>query len=113
MLDELWNRFKEAGYSGSISSRFAIKSDSEEDDRIIHEAVYDIDPDYVSVCVIKNYSKDSHDLPVLEPESFSSKESAIKALENAVLEGLGHKKAFVIKGTGTVVRFGYEGDSLV
>ena len=124
MLDELWNRFKDAGYSGSVSAkshsdmdkpRFTEKSDSGEDDSFIHEAIYEMDPDYMAVCVIRSgFTGDTGSLPVVGIEGWQSdKGRAAEALDNAILEGLGHKKAFVIKGSGAVVKFGYEGDTIV
>ena len=124
MLDELWNRFKESGYSGSVSTRsgadldkplFTEKSDSGEDDSFIHEAIYEMDPDYVAVCIIRSgFTGDRDSLPTIDVNGWQSdKEHASKTLDNAILEGLAHKKAFSIKGSGAVVKFGYEGDTLV
>ena len=124
MLDELWNRFKGTDYSGSVSVKsesgdgqihFALKSDSSDDDSFIHEAIYEMDPDYMAVCVIRSgFTGDTGSLPVVGIEGWQSdKGRAAEALDNAILEGLGHKKAFVIKGSGAVVKFGYEGDTIV
>lgn len=124
MLDELWNRFKGSGYSGSVSAkshsdmdkpRFTEKSDSGEDDSFIHEAIYEMDPDYVAACIIRNgFAGDKDSLPVIDVEGWQSdKELASESLDKAILEGLAHKKAFVIKGSGAVVKFGYEGDTIV
>lgn len=123
MLEDLWNRFKAAGYTGSISSRslsgmegihFSEKSDSDEDDSFIHEAVYGMDPDFVAVCIIRSgFAGDKGSLPVIDVGGWQSdKACASDALDNAVLNGLGHTKSFVIKGSGAVVRFGYSGDEL-
>jgi hypothetical protein len=124
MLDELWNRFKGSGYSGSVSTRsgadldkprFTEKSDSGEDDSFIHEAIYEMDPDYVAVCIIRSgFTGDKDSLPTIDAEGWQSdKELASESLDKAILEGLAHKKAFVIKGSGAVVKFGYEGDTIV
>ena len=124
MLEDLWNRFKGAGYTGSISSRslsgmegihFTEKSDSGEDDSFIHEAIYGMDPDYVAACIIRSgFTGDRESLPTIDVEGWQSdKEHASESLDKAILEGLAHKKAFVIKGSGAVVKFGYEDDTIV
>jgi len=122
MLEDLWNRFKSAGYTGSISSRslsgmegihFTEKSDSGEDDSFIHEAVYGIDPDYTAVCIIRTgFTGDKGSLPVIDVDDWKDATKAAEALDSAILNGLGHTKSFVIKGSGAVVRFGYAGDDL-
>ena len=122
MLEDLWNRFKSAGYTGSISSRslsgmegihFTEKSDSGEDDSFIHEAVYGIDPDYTAVCIIRTgFTGDKGSLPVIDVDDWQDATKAAEALDSAILNGLGHTKSFVIKGSGAVVRFGYAGDDL-
>jgi len=122
MLEDLWNRFKSAGYTGSISSRslsgmegihFTEKSDSGEDDSFIHEAVYGMDPDYTAVCIIRTgFTGDKGSLPVIDVDDWKDATKAAEALDSAILNGLGHTKSFVIKGSGAVVRFGYAGDDL-
>lgn len=120
MLEDLWARFKEAGYCGSVSVKevlgksehdsFAIKSDFDDDDSFIHEAIYNMDPDYTAICVVKSgYKGETSGLPVVSfgAEGSLSKEDIADALDNAVLEGLGHQKALIIKESGAVVRFGY------
>lgn len=123
MLEDLWNRFKAAGYTGSVSSRslsgmdgihFTEKSDSGEDDSFIHEAVYGMDPDYTAVCIVRTgFTGDKGSLPVIDVDGWQDATKAAEALDKAILEGLAHKKAFVIKGSGAVVKFGYEGDTIV
>ena len=122
MLEDLWNRFKSAGYTGSISSRslsgmegvhFTEKSDSGEDDSFIHEAVYGMDPDYTAVCIIRTgFNGDKGSLPVIDVDGWQDAAKAAEALDSAILNGLGHTKSFVITGSGAVVRFGYAGDDL-
>jgi len=118
MIDELWKQFQNAKYSGSVSVRkqgeddqvlFAEKSSSPEDDSMIHESIYNMDPDYTKVCVITaGFEGNKSDLPVV---SFAS--DASEALDQAILEGLAHKKALVVKETGAVVKFGYKDDEII
>lgn len=117
MLDELWMRFKKANYCGSVSIKqadtFIEKSDSAESDAPIYEAVYNIDPEYTSACIIKKGLKgEISNLPIIGFEGVSKEELSL-AFDNAILEGLAHKKAFVVKETRAVVRFGYEGDNIL
>lgn len=118
MIDELWEQFRKANYSGSVSVRkqgeedqvlFAEKSSSPEDDSMIHEAIYGLDPDYTKVCVITaGFEGDKSALPVV---SFAG--NAAEALDQAVLEGLAHRKALIVKESGAIVKFGYKDDEII
>lgn len=109
MINEFWFRFKNAGFSGSVSIKGSqTKSDSLEDDSAIYNAVYEIDPDYTQACIIKGgYNKDKSGLIEISLDGLAEN------LDNALLEGLGHEKTFVIKENGIVVRFGYENDDIL
>ena len=92
---------------------FTEKSDSGEDDSFIHEAVYGMDPDYTAACIIRTgFTGDKGSLPVIDVDGWQDAAKAAEALDSAILNGLGHTKSFVIKGSGAVVRFGYAGDDL-
>lgn len=125
MLDELWTCFKERGYYGSVSVRntsgsskqstFLLKSDPAKNadesatDFAIFAAIYDMDPEYTAVCIVKKGYKGSFDgFPVIS----CPRDKITDALDNAILEGLGHKKAFFFRETGAVVLFGYKDFSL-
>ena len=120
MIDKVWAWFTSQGYEGSVSARnpdsgesfasgtFTSKGNTPDDDIFIHEAIYEMDPDYVAVCIIRSgFTGDKDSLPTIDVEGWQSdKELAFESLDKAILEGLAHKKAFVIKGSGAVVKFG-------
>lgn len=110
MLEQLWEQFKGAGYSGSISIResghIVIKSDSEKEYRNIHEAIYQLDPEYKFVKVIqKGFPPTKEMLCIsLGMDPIQNRD----LLENALMEGLGHQKIFKEANSGAIVQFGYE-----
>ena len=65
MIDNVWTWFTDLGYKGSVSVRnpdsgnsnasgmFTSKANTPDDDIFIHEALYEMDPDYTVVAVIK------------------------------------------------------------
>lgn len=109
MINDFWIRFKNAGFSGSIAIKGSpIKSDSDENDSDIYEAVFELDPDYTQACIIKGGLKGA-----LDDILTISLEDLAANLDNAILDGLGHKKAFVVKETGALVRFGYKNDDIL
>lgn len=130
MLEDLWNRFKGAGYTGSISSRslsgmegihFTEKSDSGEDDSFIHEAIYGMDPDYRAVAIIKqagtksaeDWAKETFPDGIIDVSFAGSTEDIQNNLDKAILEGLAHKKVLVVHESRAVVKFAYKPEDLL
>ena len=134
-MNELWFRFKEAGFSGSIAVRttdqdifhdnsptFTTKGNSVEDveacvdlDNAIYEAVFKMDPDYIYACIIKNSNDKPSDLISIsfkDANSDDGKKRIRCALDDAILEGLAHQKAFIVEETNAIVKFGYKTNDL-
>lgn len=112
MLKLLWEQFKAKGYSGSVSTRQSsetvIRADSEADYRNIHDAIYNLDSEYTYVFVIQEGFVATDEI-----SSISLGLDPIKnrnALEDALMEGLGHKRIFREATTGAIVQFGYKLD---
>ena len=111
MLDDIWNRFKKLGLSGSVSIRnsaeignfFTTKSDTSTDVSEIVKCVFDIDPDYTVVAIVTNPPSTSS----FDSISLCDEISIHEQLDKCIAEGLAHRKRFVIKESGFEVRFGY------
>lgn len=121
MIDKIWTWFASHGLVGSVSvkkpdaengfspSLFTTKSNVPDDHSDIHQAIYDMDPDYSFVIVASNAEAPQNTLEV----SFVGSQAEIQQrLDDAILEGLGHQKCLKIKETGAVVRFGYSVEDL-
>lgn len=134
-MNELWSRFNEAGFSGSIAVRtanqdifqensptFTTKSNSTKEDetckdldKAIYEAVFEMDPDYIYACIIKNSNDKPSDLISIsfkDANSDDGKKRIRCALDDAILEGLAHQKAFIVEETNAIVKFGYKTNDL-
>lgn len=120
MINELWSKFKKAGFSGAVSLRttgydsqkiqFSVKSDSPQDDTAILQAVFGIDPDYTVACIIKDGFKGTKEnFPIISFAGIitGEEQNIADELDKAITEGLAHVKTFVVKESGDVVRFGY------
>ena len=113
MIDKVWSWFTSQGFKGSVSVRntdfreisasgmFSSKANTPDDDSFIHEAIYEMDPDYRVVAIIKQAGT-------------KSAEDCIQTnLDNAILEGLAHRKALIVRESGAVVKFGYKPEDLL
>lgn len=120
MIDHLWKKFKELGFKGSVSIlgesnqngslKLNIKSDGSSYATHIFQEVYSIDPEYKVAIIIENPSDVDSCLDEIDFKQASEKIQ--DDLDNAILNGLGHKKQLRIKGTQYVVRFGYTEDDI-
>ena len=106
-----WLKFKKDGYCGSVSIRTSsgieFDSDPEFEDKHIHEAVLEMDPEYTYVKVIHEGFKGSLDsiASIALGDNFQVNQDA---LDNAILEGLAHRRIFREANTGAIVQFGYD-----
>lgn len=133
MIDNVWTWFTDLGYKGSVSVRnpdsgnsnasgmFTSKANTPDDDIFIHEALYEMDPDYTIVAVIKQAgNKAARDWAEevfpngIEEISFEgSPEDIQDRLDEAILEGLAHRKVLMVRESGAVVKFGYKLEDIV
>lgn len=132
MIDKVWAWFTSQCYKGSVSVRtpssgesnasgiFTSKANTPDDDIFIHEAIYDMDPDYSVVAVIKqvgdktarNWAKEV--FPDCDEISFDGCPEKIQArLDEAILSGLAHKKILMVRESGAIVKFGYKPEDLI
>ena len=133
MIDKVWAWFTSQGYKGSVSVRntdsgesgasgiFTSKGNTPDDDIFIHEAIYEMDPDYKVVAVIKQ----AGNRPAREwaedafPDGFSeisfdgTPEDIQVRLDEAILDGLAHKKLLMVRESGAIMKFGYKPEDLV
>ena len=120
MIDKVWAWFTSQCYKGSVSVRtpssgesnasgiFTSKANTPDDDIFIHEAIYDMDPDYSVVAVIKQVGDDCDEI------SFDGSPEKIQArLDEAILSGLAHKKILMVRESGAIVKFGYKPEDLI
>ena len=111
MLGQIWTHFKRNGYCGSVSIRTSseidFNSDPEFDDKHIHDAILEMDPEYTYVKVIHEGFKGSLEssASIALGNDFQANQDA---LDNAILEGLAHRRIFREANTGAVVQFGYD-----
>lgn len=133
MIDNVWTWFTELGYKGSVSVRnpdsgnssasgmFTSKANTPDDDIFIHEALYEMDPDYTMVAVIKQAGdKAARDWANetfpdgIEEISFEGRPEDIQErLDAAILGGLAHRKVLMVRESGAVVKFGYKPEDLI
>ena len=106
-----WLKFKKDGYSGSISIRtylgIELNSDPGYNDKHIHEAVLEMDPEYTYVKVIHEGFKGALDsiASIALGDDFQANQDV---LDNAILDGLAHQRIFREANTGAIVQFGYD-----
>ena len=133
MIDNVWTWFTDLGYKGSVSVRnpdsgnsnasgiFTSKANTPDDDIFIHEALYEMDPDYTVVAVIKQAGdKAARDWANaafpdgIEEISFEGRPEDIQErLDAAILGGLAHRKVLMVRESGAVVKFGYKPEDLI
>lgn len=110
MDGQIWTRFKQSGFCGSISVRdekgVSFNSDPGYDDKHIHDAVLQMDEEYTYVKVIHEGYKGPQNL--LAVALGNDPKANKNALDNAILEGLAHLHIFRETQTGVVVQFGYD-----
>ena len=133
MIDKVWAWFTSQSYKGSVSVRnpssddsnasgvFTSKANTPDDDIFIHEAIYEMDPDYSVVAVIKQVG----DKPARDwaneafPDGYDeisfdgSSENIQARLDEAILGGLAHKKVLMVRESGAIVKFGYSDKDLM
>ena len=109
-----WLKFKKDGYCGSVSIRTSsgieFNSDPEYNDKHVHDAVLEMDPEYTYVKVIHEGYKGSLDIPTIELGYDAAQNQ--DTLDNAILEGLAHLRIFREANTGAIVQFGYNLDEV-
>lgn len=133
MIDKVWSWFTSQGFEGSVSVRntdfreisasgmFCSKANTPDDDSFIHEAIYEMDPDYRVVAIIKqagtksaeDWAKDAFPDGIHEVSFAGSADDIQTNLDNAILEGLAHRKALIVRESGAVVKFGYKPEDLL
>ena len=127
MIDKGWSWFTSQGFKGSVSVKntdfkeisasgmFASKANTPDDDTFIHMALYEMDPDYRTVAIIKQagtksaeaWAEEAFPDGIIEVSFAGSAEDIQKNLDNAILEGLAHRKVLIVRESGDVVKFGY------
>ena len=105
-----WLKFKKDGYCGSVSirtsSEIKFDSDPEYNDKHIHDAVLEMDPEYTYVKVIHEGFKGA--LKSVASIALGSDAAQNQdTLDNAILEGLAHQRIFREANSGAIVQFGY------
>ncbi len=109
-----WLKFKKDGYCGSLTIRSrserSFESDPGFNDKHIHDAVLEMDPEYTYVKVIHEGYNGRLDLPTI---AIGNDPKANKdELDNAILDGLAHLRIFREAHTGAIVQFGYNLDEV-
>lgn len=100
---------------------FTSKANTPDDDIFIHEAIYEMDPDYTVVAVIKQIGdKPAREWATetlagdIDEISFEgSPEDIQERLDKAILEGLAHRKILMVRESGAIVKFGYKFEDLI
>ena len=114
MQGQLWIKFKKDGYCGSVSawnkSENRLDTDPGYNDKPIHEAVHEMDSEYTYVKVIHEGYKGSGD--IMTVELGDDPKANKRALDDAILEGLAHRRIFREARTGAIVQFGYKLDEV-
>ena len=111
LCGQKWLKFKKDGYCGSLSIRTSsgieFNSDPEFDDKHIHDAILEMDPEYTYVKVIHEGFQGALDsiASIALGNDFQANQDA---LDNAILEGLAHQRIFREANTGAIVLFGYD-----
>ena len=115
LCGQKWLKFKKDGYCGSLSIRTSsgieFNSDPEFDDKHIHDAVLEMDPEYTYIKVIHEGFQGALDsiTSIALGNDFQANQDA---LDNAILEGLAHQHIFREANTGAIVQFGYKLDEV-
>ncbi|WP_295070099.1 hypothetical protein [uncultured Fibrobacter sp.] len=113
-VGQKWLKFKQDGYCGSLTIRSrseqSFESDPGYNDKHIHEAILEMDPEYTYVKVIHEGYKGSQDIPTIELGNDAEQNQ--DTLDNAILEGLAHLRIFREANTGAIVQFGYNLDEV-
>jgi len=131
MIDKVWTWFNSLEYKGSVSvcdpnalristtPAFTSKANTPDDDLFIHKAIYDMDPDYRVVAVIKEAKGKpasellGKDKEIIEVSFEGSAETVQQNLDNAILDGLAHDKILKVRESGAIVKFGYKVEDLM
>jgi hypothetical protein len=133
MIDKVWAWFTSQGYKGSVYVRnqdsgasgtshiFTSKGNTPDDDIFIHEAIYEMDPDYRVVAIIKQvgatsaetWAQETYPEGVIEVSFAGDAENIQRNLDNAIIEGLAHKKVLKNRESGAIVKFGYKFEDLL
>ena len=106
-----WLKFKKDGFCGSLSIRTSsgieFNSDPGYNDKYIHDAVLEMDPEYTYVKVIHEGIKGALEsiATIALGDDFQANQDA---LDNAILEGLAHQRIFREARTSAIVTFGYD-----
>ncbi len=105
-----WLKFKKDGFCGSLSIRTSSKiefnSDPGYSDKHIHEAIFEMDPEYKYVKVIHEGFKGPFE-NIMTIELGDNAPANQDTLDNAILEGLAHQRIFREANSGAIVQFGY------
>ncbi len=105
-----WLKFKKDGFCGSLSIRTSSKiefnSDPGYSDKHIHEAIFEMDPEYKYVKVIHEGFKGPFE-NIMTIKLGDNAPANQDTLDNAILEGLAHQRIFREARTGAIVQFGY------
>ena len=132
MIDKLWAWFNAQGFSGSVSFKnpeapdfvnkriFTCKGNTPDDDIFIHEAIYEMDPDYKVVAVIKQvggkpaeeWALDKFPKGFLEISFEGDSDDIQERLDEGILNGLAHNKVLKVRESGDIVVFGYKPEDL-
>ena len=132
MIDKVWVWFTSQGYKGSVSVRnpdsgesdasgtFTSKGNTPDNDIFIHEAIYEMDPDYSVVAVIKQvgneparqWAEDALSNGYDEISFEGTPEEIQERLDEAILGGLAHRKVLMVRESGAIVKFGYKPEDL-
>ena len=133
MIDKLWAWFTAQGYSGSVSFKnpdapdfvnkrvFTCKANTPDDDIFIHEAIYEMDPDYRTIIVIKQvngkpaeeWAQEQFPGGILEVSFEGDADDVQERLDDAILQGLAHTKVLKVRESGAIVQFGYKLEDLI
>lgn len=109
-----WLKFKKDGFCGSLTIRShseqSFESDPGFDDKHIHDAILEMDPEYTYVKVIHEGYKGSLNIPTIELGNDAAQNQ--DTLDNAILEGLAHLCIFREANTDAIVQFGYKLDEV-
>ena len=111
LCGQKWLKFKKDGFSGSLSIRTSSKIEFNRDpgynDKNIHDAIFEMDPEYTYVKVIHEGYKNSLE-NIMTIELGDNALANQDALDNAILDGLAHQRIFREAYTGAIVQFGYD-----
>ena len=110
-VGQKWLKFKQDGYCGSLTIRSrseqSFESDPGYNDKHIHDAVLEMDPEYTYVKVIHEGYKGTLESVATIALGIDATQNQ-DTLDNAILEGLAHLRIFREANTGAIVQFGYK-----